>query len=190
MNLIEISNMFNTIARAATGIESYHMGWPSDRVRNVSNNFDDADIGQYFPRVLFWPPAESTMDVIKFQDQIEVRLFFDDLLGYDNVGDIDINTQLEKWNTLRDLAFRFVREVNKKGHDLIKTSQDGLRILDNTIRYTLDAPGGQQRIVSVMVQFTLVTTLECQEFSIDYDNLPSGWTWPPSSAADLENTLD
>lgn len=190
MNLIEISNMFNTIARAAPGVQSYHMGWPSDTVRNVSNNFDDADVGQYFPRVLFWPPAEAVMDVQRLTDEIQVTLLFDDLYGYDNTAALNKDTQLEKWNALRLLALQFTREVNTKGHDLLKTGQDGCRILNDQVRYTCDAPGGQQRLIRITAQFTLITALECSDWSIDYDNLPAGWTWPPSSAADLENTLD
>jgi len=190
MNLIEISNMFNTITRGHPGLQSYHMGWPSDRVRNVANNYDDGDTGQYFPRLLWWPPAEATMDIQQLQDRIEITLIFDDLFGYDNTAGLNTDTQLEKWNALRLAALQFVREVNKKGHDLLKSGQDGCRILDNSVNYSLDAPAGQQRLVSVVVRFTLVTSLECNDLSIDYENLPDGWTWPPSSTADLENTLD
>lgn len=189
MDIVEISNLFNTIARMHTGVESYHFGWPSDRARNVPNNFDDANLGNYFPRVT-WAPPEGTEDILSLRDEIEVTLYFDDLQGYDETAGLVNKTQAEQWRDLRDAALRFLREVNAAGHKLLKEQGDGIRIRDNRVRWSLDSFSGQQRLITVIARFTLDTATKCIDLSLDYDNdVPAGWEFPPSSASDLENIL-
>jgi hypothetical protein len=79
-------------------------------------------------------------------------LFFDDLLGYDDQGEPDILTQVEKWEALRALAEKWVLEMQT-----YKTTGK----VQGTVNFTLDSFALQRRVITVVASFTFVTKATC-----------------------------
>lgn len=151
MTLLEINDQFQTVTDAVTGLNGYSFGWPSDRMRSQTYAEPGEDQTSLFPRVLFAVP-EMTQDVVGQNDAYQCRVFFDDLLGYDDAGQVDERTQAEKWDNLHQLASRWVKamqDYRTTGH------------IEGDVSYTLDSFEGIQRLVSVVISFTFVTKSVC-----------------------------
>jgi hypothetical protein len=174
MTIIQLSNLFDAVAAATTGISSYWFGWPSDRVRSRATNDSEEAEGAMYPRLLFAVP-EMTQEPLNGRDTYDIQLFFDDLLGYDNDGEADDQTQLEKWRNLMNAATAWMKTLRSA---LPSLRPDGIQIV-NSPRFILDSFAGQQRLISVSVSFQLATTTPCVPTINFPDDVPSGIPWPP-----------
>jgi len=151
MTLLEINTQFKAVTDAITGLNGYSFGWPSDRIRSQTYDQPGEDQTDLYPRVLFAVPTME-QDVVNRNDEYTCQVFFDDLIGYDDTGETDLSTQVEKWDTLLELATRWTKEMQSyrtTGH------------IQGTATFTLDSFGGAQRLISVIVSFTFVTKSVC-----------------------------
>ena len=151
MTLTEINTQFEAVTDAITGLNGYSFGWPSDRTRSQTYDEPGEDQTDLYPRVLFAVPTVN-QDVIGRNDIYKCEVFFDDLLGYDDTGETDTATQVEKWDLLMQLATRWVKQM--QGY---VTSG----VVQGQVSYTLDSFGGTQRLISVIASFDFVTKSIC-----------------------------
>ena len=173
MTLIQLNNLFEAVAAGTLGVHSYWFGWPSDRVRSRATN-DDETYGAMYPRLLFAVP-EMSQNTIQNTDTYSVQLFFDDLLGYDNDGNPDHQTQLQKWRNLMNIATAWLKTLQSS---LPLLRPDGVQIVGEP-RFVLDSFSGQQRLITVIVNMNLATKTTCGTL-LDFPGaIGSGIPWPP-----------
>lgn len=173
MTLIQLNNLFEAVAAGTLGIHSYWFGWPSDRVRSRATNDDEAQ-GAMYPRLLFAVP-EMSQNTIQNTDTYSVQLFFDDLLGYDNDGNPDHQTQLQKWRNLMNIATAWLKTLQSS---LPLLRPDGVQIVGEP-RFVLDSFSGQQRLITVIVTMNIATKTTCGTL-LDFPGaIGSGIPWPP-----------
>lgn len=151
MTLAEINAQFQAVTEAVTGLNGYSFGWPSDRVRSQTYDEPGEDQTDLYPRVL-WAVPTLQQDVVQRNDLYQCEVFFDDLLGYDDTGETDSQTQVQKWDNLMQLATRWTKEMQNyrtTGH------------IQGQVTFSLDSFGGTQRLISVIATFTFVTKSIC-----------------------------
>lgn len=151
MTLTEINIQFKTVTDAVAGLNGYSFGWASDRVRSQTYDEPGEDQTYLYPRVLFAVPTVN-QDVINRNDTYKCEVFFDDLLGYDDTGETDTATQVEKWDMLLAFATRWVKQMQT----YTTTGK-----IQGQANYTLDSFGGSQRLISVIATFDFVTKSIC-----------------------------
>lgn len=177
MTLLQLSNLFDAVAANTAGLSSYWFGWPSDRVRPRATNDTEELTGARFPRLLFAVPTME-QDLRNKKDVYNVQLFFDDLLGYDNEGDADDNTQVKKWRSLMNTATAWIKTLESS---LPILRPDGAMIVGNP-RFTLDSFAGQMRLITVVVELQIATNTSCGVLIPFPEGLPDGFPWPPEDA--------
>lgn len=151
MTLTEINAQFQAVTEAVTGLNGYSFGWPSDRIRSQTYDEPGEDQTDLYPRVL-WAVPTLQQDVVQRNDLYQCEVFFDDLLGYDDTGETDSQTQVQKWDNLMQLATRWTKEMQNyrtTGH------------IQGQVTFSLDSFGGSQRLISVIATFTFVTKSIC-----------------------------
>jgi hypothetical protein len=151
MTLTEINTQFKAVTDAIAGLNGYSFGWASDRTRSQTYDAPGEDQTSLYPRVL-WAVPTLEQDVINRNDVYRCEVFFDDLLGYDDTGETDFSTQVEKWDLLMQYATRWTKEMQNyrtTGH------------IEGQVAYTLDSFGGTQRLISVIASFNFVTKSIC-----------------------------
>jgi len=151
MTLLQINEQFKTVTDAVEGLNGYSFGWPSDRARSQTYDEPGEDQTDLYPRVLF---AVPTLDHVMTgrNDTYQCQVFFDDLLGYDDDGEANTNTQVVKWSTLITYAERWVKEMQS----YITTGK-----VQGTVNFTLDSFALQRRVITVIATFTFVTKATC-----------------------------
>ena len=138
MTLLEINTQFKTVTDAVAGLNGYSFGWPSDRTRSQTYDEPGEDQTDLYPRVL-WVVPTVDHDWVGRNDNYNCQVFFDDLLGYDDQGEPDILTQVEKWEALRRLAEKWVLEMQT-----YKTTGK----VQGTVNYTQDSFALHRRVIS------------------------------------------
>jgi len=151
MTLTEINTQFQAVTDAIAGLNGYSFGWASDRVRSQTYDEPGEDQADLFPRV-FWVVPTMNQDVINRNDIYKCEVVFDDLLGYDDTGETNLSTQVEKWDLLMQLATRWVKQM--QGYVITG-------VVQGQVSYTLDSFGGSQRLISVIASFDFVTKSIC-----------------------------
>lgn len=151
MTLLEINEQFKAITDSIEGLNQYSFGWPSDRTRSKTLESDGEDVIDLFPRVHFAVPTFIYDPVLK-NITYQTEIYFDDLLGYDDDGNSDTATQVQKWSNLSVLAQRWVNELQKK-------KQSG--VASGNINIVLDSFASTQRLISVIATFTYQTKSTC-----------------------------
>lgn len=176
MNLVQLSNFFGALAEQNPYLSSYVFGWPSDRVRLRTLN-DATDTEVTFPRLLFAPP-EGEHDTVRQQETIDVTLYFDDLLGYDDDGTADDDLQVQKWEQLKQAAYVFLRHMVQASRTL---APDTLAVNNNRVRWTLDSFTGQARMITVMLTFQVITNTVCDATAAFDSTTLVAYNWPPAT---------
>jgi len=151
MTLLQINEQFKTVTDAVEGLNGYSFGWPSDRARSQTYDEPGEDQTDLYPRVLFAVPTLDH-DMTGRNDTYQCQVFFDDLLGYDDDGEANTNTQVVKWSTLITYAERWVKEMQS----YITTGK-----VQGTVNFTLDSFALQRRVITVIATFTFVTKATC-----------------------------
>ncbi|HPD28287.1 MAG TPA: hypothetical protein PK673_07940 [Paludibacteraceae bacterium] len=151
MTLTEINTQFKAVTGAITGLNGYSFGYWSDRIRSQTYDEPGEDQTDLYPRV-FWVVPTMNQDVINRNDIYKCEVVFDDLLGYDDTGETDLSTQVEKWDLLMQLATRWVKQM--QGYVITG-------VVQGQVSYTLDSFGGSQRLISVIASFDFVTKSIC-----------------------------
>jgi len=151
MTLLEIADLFKNTTDATQGLNGFSFGWASDRTRSQ----DYSDVGEnstnLFPRVFFAVPT-LTNNPITRRDVYQITLFFDDLLGYNEDGTVNEDTQIEKWSALTVLAEKFMLQIN--------TNKQAGNISEG-VQMTLDSFSSIQRLISVQATFNLNVISSC-----------------------------
>jgi hypothetical protein len=151
MTLLQINEQFKTVTDAIEGLNGYSFGWPSDRARSQTYDEPGEDQTDLYPRVLFAVPTLDH-DMTGRNDTYQCQVFFDDLLGYDDDGEANTNTQVVKWSTLITYAERWVKDMQS----YITTGK-----VQGTVNFTLDSFALQRRVITVIATFTFVTKATC-----------------------------
>jgi hypothetical protein len=81
-----------------------------------------------------------------------VTLFFDDLLGYNEQGDVDTTLQITKWSNLIAFAEKFVLHL---------TTTKTTNSIPEEVNLTLDSFTSIQRLITVQATFNISIKSEC-----------------------------
>ena len=151
MTLLEIADLFKSTTDATQGLNGFSFGWPSDRTRSQDYDSVGENSTNLFPRVFFAVPT-LTNNPITRRDVYQITLFFDDLLGYNEDGTVNEDTQIEKWSALTVLAEKFILQIN--------TNKQAGNISEG-VQMTLDSFSSIQRLISVQATFNLNVISSC-----------------------------
>ena len=151
MTLLEIADLFESTTDATQGLNGFSFGWPSDRTRSQDYESVGENSTNLFPRVFFAVPT-LTNNPITRRDVYQITLFFDDLLGYNEDGTVNEDTQIEKWSALTVLAEKFMLQIN--------TNKQAGNISEG-VQMTLDSFSSIQRLISVQATFNLNVISSC-----------------------------
>jgi hypothetical protein len=151
MSLVELANIFEAATDSVTGLNGFSFGWASDRVRSQIYTEEGENNTNIFPRVFFAVPTLINNPVTR-RDTYQVTLFFDDLLGYNESGDVDTTLQITKWSNLIAFAEKFVLELGKT-----KTTNS----IPDEVNLTLDSFTSIQRLITVQATFNISIKSEC-----------------------------
>jgi hypothetical protein len=151
MTLLEIADLFKSTTDATQGLNGFSFGWPSDRTRSQDYDGVGENSTNLFPRVFFAVPT-LTNNPITRRDVYQITLFFDDLLGYNEDGTVNEDTQIEKWSALTLLAEKFMLQIN--------TNKQAGNIAEG-VQMTLDSFSSIQRLISVQATFNLNVISSC-----------------------------
>ena len=151
MTLLEIADLFKSTTDATQGLNGFSFGWPSDRTRSQDYDSVGENSTNLFPRVFFAVPT-LTNNPITRRDVYQITLFFDDLLGYNEDGTVNEDTQIEKWSALIVLAEKFMLQIN--------TNKQAGNISEG-VQMTLDSFSSIQRLISVQATFNLNVISSC-----------------------------
>ena len=151
MTLLEIADLFKSTTDATQGLNGFSFGWASDRTRSQDYDSVGENSTNLFPRVFFAVPT-LTNNPITRRDVYQITLFFDDLLGYNEDGTVNEDTQIEKWSALTVLAEKFMLQIN--------TNKQAGNIADG-VQMTLDSFSSIQRLISVQATFNLNVISSC-----------------------------
>jgi hypothetical protein len=151
MSLVQLANIFEAATDAVPGLNGFSFGWPSDRVRSQIYTEEGENNTNIFPRVFFAVPTLTNNPVTR-RDTYQVTLFFDDLLGYDENGDVDTTLQITKWSNLIAYAERFILELGTT-----KTTNS----IPDQVNLVLDSFTSIQRLVTVQATFNISIKSEC-----------------------------
>jgi hypothetical protein len=151
MTLLEIADLFKSTTDATQGLNGFSFGWASDRTRSQDYDSVGENSINLFPRVFFAVPT-LTNNPITRRDVYQITLFFDDLLGYNEDGTVNEDTQIEKWSALTVLAEKFMLQIN--------TNKQAGNIAEG-VQMTLDSFSSIQRLISVQATFNLNVISSC-----------------------------
>ena len=151
MTLVDLANIFEAATNATTGLNGFSFGWASDRVRSQIYTEEGENNTNIFPRVFFAVPTLVNNPITR-RDNYTVTLFFDDLLGYDENGDVDTTLQITKWSTLITLAEKFILELGTT-----KTTNS----LPAEVTLTPDSFTSIQRLITIQATFNITIKSEC-----------------------------
>ena len=151
MTLLEIADLFKSTTDATQGLNGFSFGWASDRTRSQDYDSVGENSTNLFPRVFFAVPT-LTNNPITRRDVYQITLFFDDLLGYNEDGTVNEDTQIEKWSALTVLAEKFMLQIN--------TNKQTGNIAEG-VQMTLDSFSSLQRLISVQATFNLNVISSC-----------------------------
>ena len=151
MTLLEIADLFKSTTNATQGLNGFSFGWASDRTRSQDYDSVGENSTNLFPRVFFAVPT-LTNNPITRRDVYQITLFFDDLLGYNEDGTVNEDTQIEKWSALTVLAEKFMLQIN--------TNKQAGNISEG-VQMTLDSFSSIQRLISVQATFNLNVISSC-----------------------------
>ena len=151
MTLLEIADLFKNTTDATQGLNGFSFGWASDRTRSQDYDSVGENSTNLFPRVFFAVPT-LTNNPITRRDVYQITLFFDDLLGYNEDGTVNEDTQIEKWSALTVLAEKFMLQIN--------TNKQTGNIAEG-VQMTLDSFSSIQRLISVQATFNLNVISSC-----------------------------
>jgi hypothetical protein len=151
MTLLEIADLFKSTTDATQGLNGFSFGWASDRTRSQDYDSVGENTTNLFPRVFFAVPT-LTNNPITRRDVYQITLFFDDLLGYNEDGTVNEETQIEKWSALTVLAEKFMLQIN--------TNKQAGNISEG-VQMTLDSFSSIQRLISVQATFNLNVISSC-----------------------------
>jgi hypothetical protein len=151
MSLVQLANIFEAATDAVQGLNGFSFGWPSDRVRSQIYTEEGENNTNIFPRVFFAVPTLTNNPVTR-RDTYQVTLFFDDLLGYDENGDVDTTLQIIKWSNLIAFAERFILQLGTT-----KTTNS----IPDQVNLVLDSFTSIQRLVTVQATFNISIKSEC-----------------------------
>ena len=151
MSLVQLANIFEAATDAVAGLNGFSFGWASDRVRSKIYTEEGENNTNIFPRVFFAVPTLTNNPVTR-RDTYQVTLFFDDLLGYDENGDVDTTLQITKWSNLIAFAERFILELGRT-----KTTNS----IPDQVNLVLDSFTSIQRLVTVQATFNISIKSEC-----------------------------
>lgn len=151
MTLTDLANIFEAATNAIPGLNGFSFGWASDRVRSQIYTEEGENNTNIFPRVFFAVPTLINNPITR-RDNYTVTLFFDDLLGYDENGDVDTTLQITKWSTLITLAEKFILELGTT-----KTTNS----LPAEVTLTPDSFTSIQRLITIQATFVITIKSEC-----------------------------
>lgn len=151
MTLLELTDLLQDTTDNIQGLNGFSFGWASDRTRSKIYEQEGEDATNLFPRVFFQVPTLVNNPITR-KDTYQLTLFFDDLLGYDEDGNPNNDTQLQKWSQLLIYAEKYMLDINT--NKMLGNIAEGVTM-------TLDSFTSSQRLVTVQADFQLNVKSEC-----------------------------
>ena len=151
MSLVDLANIFEAATDSVNGLNGFSFGLASDRVRSQIYTEEGENSTNIFPRVFFAVPTLTNNSVTR-RDTYQVTLFFDDLLGYNEQGDVDTTLQITKWSNLIAFAEKFVLHL---------TTTKTTNSIPEEVNLTLDSFTSIQRLITVQATFNISIKSEC-----------------------------
>ena len=182
---LQFANYLNILVWLHSGIKSFHRGYIEEIGVDQANNFDvDLDTGKVFPHLAMFP-GEGTWQTTDGQNgtlNVDLRLF--DLETTDNEGEIKNRSRGELWFDLKKDLYQILREVRLGKFDNTKAKTFG--IPTGTIEWFEDVDVATNTLIYVGAKFTIEYGVTCDDFNFNYNNLPQGLVYPPTSFYDYE----
>lgn len=174
-NLVQISNIFNLMVQADSSLEFYHFGWRSDINRNIDNNFDQGTIvGRLFPSVQFEPPeklkhSNNGLSYLGVKEDVNITLYFDDLQDYNNDSSAKVDTLIEQWTNLKQLAENFVLNLEQ-----VLLYKYKVGFIASDVSYIPRSNLHNDKLITWEVNFSISHTMPCtlEENILDLSDLP------------------
>ena len=151
MSLVDLANIFEAATDSVNELNGFSFGWAIDRARSQIYTEEGENSTNIFPRVFFAVPTLTHLPVTR-RDTYQVTLFFDDLLGYDEQGDVDTTLQITKWSNLIGYAEKFILHLSTT-----KTTNS----VPEQVNFTLDSFSSIQRLITVQATFNISIKSEC-----------------------------
>ena len=176
MDLVQISNVFNTMVQLHPDLLFYHGGLHEKINQNgINNNFDPLDsTGKMYP--LLWFPYEAITGTKQLTNQrqletMEVTLLFYDTMFYDNDSGNNTRTELEIARDLDAIALGFIAAIRKANNQELSGNKcNGLGVA-GPINYSYIPFQHNDRLMCVRCDFPLTFFSECQAFDPDFSLL-------------------
>ncbi|NJO28574.1 MAG: hypothetical protein HC874_14290 [Richelia sp. SL_2_1] len=192
MTIVALSNLFNLLTQLHPDLKGYHFGWRSDVNRSVQNNFDpENQVGNLYPRVHCQAALTGEATLEDAGEQIDVTLYFDDLLHYGNDGQTLTDTSLEQWNKLKTTGIQFLKAASKLGMKLAPVNGGAQLVNKGRFRWGLDSNLYADRLITCYFRFTVFVKIECPAWTVTDEMIASvGYNYPPAANEDYENTYE
>jgi hypothetical protein len=181
MDIVQISNTFNTLVQLHPDLKFYHGGL-AEKINQsgIDNNFDPTNsTGKEYP--LLWFPYDAVQGTKqltnqKQTDRMEVTLLFYDLMFYGNDSKNDIRTEVEIARDLDAIGIGFIAALRKSNIEEITGNKCNWLGVDGPVNYSYIPFQGKDRLMCVRYDFTIVFSAECQPFNPDF-----GLLTPPNA---------
>ena len=191
MQLLKLSNLFNTITQAHPNFNHYHFGWRSDVLVNIPNNFDaNSSTGKLFPFVQFVVPdrISTNLSEAENKDSFQVVMYFDALQDYNNNGTANTKTLLRQWSELAVISKEYLYNVQR----LLERDFSDLRMNTDSFNLEFDSEVGSDRLITVKASFNINTFGECLTTDLEPSVLvaTSSSLYPAVAGYDYEDLLN
>lgn len=186
MDLVKVSNIFNSIAQLLTNVRFYHCGLFEDINRNPENNFNpNNSTGVEYPALLFVLPS-GTIDLStentgrrNYENIMQCDLVFYDLMHYKNDSGNDTRTVPEIFRDLHREAINFFVALGKAGKDRALIPRGNFEVGQQT--YEMIPYQHHERLACIRYTFALTFLDECETETPDLSTLPAPYVFPPLS---------
>jgi len=156
MSLVQFSNVLNLMVQHSNSqIEWYQYGYRPDMNVTRQNNFaQSGSISRSYPSLMLEVP--DGMPQNSNQLRAPIRLWFDQLVGRDALGNPNANTALEKQSELMDIATNFMKQLELNLTNLAL----GIYVAGEPT-YEISADIGNDNTVILIVSTTLILPIDC-----------------------------
>ena len=183
MDLVKLSNIFNSITQLLPGLNYYHCGIFEDINRNPENNFNVANsVGVLYPAVLFILQNGTfnlgTGTGRDYENVMTCNLVFYDLMHYGNDSLSDTRTIPEIFRDLHREAINFFAALKGAGRSLSAAPRGLFQVGQST--YEQLPYQHHERLACIRYEFPITFLDECETETIDLSTLPAPFIFPPA----------
>jgi len=182
MNLVKISNIFNSIVQLLPVLKYYHFGTFDEINGNPENNFNpDNSVGKQYPCLYFVPPS-GAMQIDNsagraYASSMDAILIFADTMYYKNDSSNDVRTLAEIFRDLQAETINFFAALTKAGRSGLLDGRDKFNI--SGITYSMVPMSHNDRLAVIQCNFSIQFLSECETETPDLATLTPPFVFPP-----------